>query len=122
MQSEICEPKRNVRMKQHSNSRYSKQFGWIYHTPKWEFCKDLVMTTQRHCQRCGQMGEEVHHIEPLSKDISRAYDLKNLCLCCQECHTFIHRNGLKLDFDFDVDYWIKEYRTVIDKRNTVIGM
>ena len=121
LRSEVCEAKRRKRSRSKANSRYDKQYGWIYRTNRWEFCKDIVMTTQVKCQRCGKIGEQIHHIIPLSKDISRAYDLTNLMLVCQECHSYIHRNNLVLDCNFDVEYWIKKYKAEIERRNAEIS-
>ncbi|GHU77164.1 hypothetical protein AGMMS49992_24270 [Clostridia bacterium] len=63
----------------------------VYKTKRWQGCRAAYYATQHGiCERCGEPGEIVHHIEELTPDnISNAsivYGFDNLQLLCWSCH------------------------------------
>lgn len=121
-----CKAKIKARNNQHKDSRYEKKYKPIYNSSQWDICKDIVYKKQKYCMRCKSLrgievyGEEVHHIVPLSVDVRKAYQLSNLICLCQKCHNHIHYNTkLKIDFNYDVDYWYKIFVTEYNKGLTV---
>ncbi|MDD3085391.1 MAG: HNH endonuclease signature motif containing protein, partial [Candidatus ainarchaeum sp.] len=74
----------------------------------WQLARTIkINATQGKCERCGGVGEEVHHqirltISNLS-DTSISLDQKNLELLCKECHNEEHGRFKRKEVMFDKD-------------------
>ena len=79
----------------------------FYKSPAWLAARELkIMSVNGLCERCGQIGIEVHHKERLSvenvRDTSISLNQDNLELLCRECHNKEHdRFNSKIRFDVD---------------------
>lgn len=79
----------------------------FYKSPTWLAARELkIMSVNGLCERCGQIGIEVHHKERLS--VNNVYDSvislnqDNLELLCRDCHNREHgRFSSKVRFDKD---------------------
>jgi 5-methylcytosine-specific restriction endonuclease McrA len=64
------------------------------------------MSVNGLCERCGQIGIEVHHIEKLTinniNDSSVSLNQDNLELLCRDCHNKEHKRFSK-EVRFDED-------------------
>ena len=72
----------------------------FYKSPAWLAARELkIMSVNGLCERCGQIGIEVHHRERLTIDnvIDTLISLnqKNLELLCRECHNKEHKRFSK---------------------------
>ena len=56
------------------------------------------------CQRCGQYGNHLHHIEQAPMGGRRDHSISNIITLCQDCHIWVHsgaegkewaRNGVR---------------------------
>jgi len=62
-----------------------------YRGVDWKEQRIMALERDKHiCQRCGEKGEEVHHITPYS--VSKDNSLDNLLTLCKRCH-LIHERG-----------------------------
>ena len=79
---------------------------WDGYPPDWETRKAGVLREAGYkCEMCGKSGVPlmVHHIKPLTKGGSNAFD--NLQALCEQCHTQAHGGrDLKQNFDTTPDY------------------
>jgi 5-methylcytosine-specific restriction endonuclease McrA len=82
----------------------------LYNSNLWKKITQTVRKERGHlCERCGMLGEIVHHIEPLTEenmhDYKIAYGLDNLMLVCRKCHKEIHDEleGKPKRIEFDSD-------------------
>ncbi len=83
----------------------------FYKTKRWQKCRNAYFNSQHGiCEVCGEPGEIVHHIEPLTEDnindpeIALGWD--NLQLCCWSCHEKTKtKDGIPIreDISFDDD-------------------
>jgi len=80
----------------------------FYKSPAWLAARELkIMYVNGLCERCGQVGIEVHHKERLSIDninessVSLAQD--NLELLCRDCHNDEHGRFIRKNKLFDED-------------------
>lgn len=71
---------------------FAKKF---YNSKEWKKCRDSFKESKYHiCERCGEPGEEVHHIIYLTPEnindpmITLSWD--NLELLCMSCHSKEH--------------------------------
>lgn len=68
----------------------------FYTSPKWRRVRQAILRRDKFiCQRCKRFGRvraatEVHHIEYLEDNPSRAYDPTNLVSLCHACHNHFH--------------------------------
>jgi len=68
----------------------------FYDSAKWKHTRLRAMRRDGYrCQLCKRYGRltpatEVHHIEHLEDNPSRAYDLSNLISLCHQCHNKQH--------------------------------
>lgn len=77
---------------------FSRKF---YNSKEWKQCRDgyIDSTIDRLCERCGEPGDEVHHIIYLAPGnindpyITLSWD--NLELLCQSCHSIQHNRKYK---------------------------
>ncbi|GHU67020.1 hypothetical protein FACS1894184_06140 [Clostridia bacterium] len=63
----------------------------VYKSKQWQGCRAAYFATQHGiCERCGEPGEIVHHLEELTPDNSNnlgtVYGWDNLQLLCWGCH------------------------------------
>ena len=79
----------------------------FYKSPAWLAARELkIVSVKSLCERCGQIGIEVHHKERLTidnvNDSSISLNQDNLELLCRECHNKEHeRFSNKVRFDKD---------------------
>lgn len=82
----------------------------FYKSNAWLAARELkIMTVNGLCERCGQIGIEVHHIDKLTvdnvSDLSISLNQCNLELLCRECHNKEHnRFGCHNRFDENGNY------------------
>ena len=79
----------------------------FYKSDSWRAARELkIMSVNGLCERCGQIGIEVHHKERLTvdnvNDLSISINQDNLELLCRECHNQVHRRFSK-EVRFDKD-------------------
>jgi len=72
----------------------------FYKSPAWLAAREIkIMSVNGLCERCGQIGIEVHHKERLTIE---NVNEENLELLCRECHNKEHdRFNNKIRFDVD---------------------
>lgn len=63
----------------------------------------------RHCEACGKMPVEVHHVIPVSLDPSKAADPDNLMSLCDDCHLVHGHSG-------DYRWYVANVREVLMMR------
>ena len=79
----------------------------FYKSNAWLAARELkIMAVNSLCERCGQIGIEVHHIDKLTIDnvneASVSLNQDNLELLCRDCHNQEHeRFSNKMRFDKD---------------------
>ena len=77
----------------------------FYKSNAWLAARELkIMSVNGLCERCGQVGIEVHHKDRLSidnvNDTSISFNQDNLELLCRDCHNKEHeRFSNKIRFD-----------------------
>ncbi len=79
----------------------------FYKSPAWLAARELkIVSVNSLCERCGQIGIEVHHKERLSfdnvYDSSVSLNQDNLELLCRDCHNKEHKRFSK-EVRFDKD-------------------
>jgi len=80
----------------------------FYKSPVWLAARELkIMSVKGLCERCGQIGIEVHHKDRLSienvRDTSVSLNQDNLELLCRDCHNNEHNRFQRKKIMFDVD-------------------
>ncbi len=81
----------------------------FYRSSKWKVARAIKITTANGiCEKCGNVGTEVHHIIHLTKDNIHDPNITlnqdNLMLLCKECHNKEHgRFEGRRDYEFDED-------------------
>ena len=79
----------------------------FYKSPAWLAVRELkIMSVNGLCERCGQVGIEVHHKERLNvenvNESSISLNQDNMELLCRECHNHEHKRFSKvIKFDSD---------------------
>jgi 5-methylcytosine-specific restriction endonuclease McrA len=79
----------------------------FYKSPAWLAARELkIMSVNGLCERCGQVGIEVHHKERLNvenvNESSISLNQDNMELLCRECHNHEHERFSKvIKFDSD---------------------
>lgn len=86
----------------------------FYRSAAWQQARLIKITSAKgRCEKCGGVGEEVHHIIPLTalnvNDPNIKLNQKNLILLCRECHNKEHERFSKNKQKFDGDGQIKPY-------------
>ena len=82
----------------------------FYRSNEWKLARALkIAATDGLCEKCGKVGEEVHHIKHLTQDnVSDpevSINQENLILLCKDCHNEIHgRFSKATKFDKDGNY------------------
>lgn len=77
----------------------------FYKSAAWHRARELALMRDRFlCVKCGNLAEEVHHIEPLTplniNDPAVTLRQENLMSLCHECHTRMH-GGNQTECVFD---------------------
>lgn len=67
----------------------------FYRSNDWKLARALkIAATDGLCEKCGKVGEEVHHIVHLTPDNVTdpeiALNQDNLILLCKDCHNKVH--------------------------------
>ena len=77
-----------------------KELHRFYKSKEWLLARTIkINATQGKCERCGAIGEEVHHKERLTvenvNDTSISLNQDNLELLCRDCHNREHKRFSK---------------------------
>lgn len=72
-----------------------KQLHEFYKSEAWHTIREIkIRETNDRCERCGGIGQEVHHKERLTVDnvfdVEVSLSLDNLELLCRNCHNKEH--------------------------------
>jgi len=72
----------------------------FYKSPAWLAARELkIMSVNGLCERCGQVGIEVHHRQRVTvdtvEDTSVSLNPENLELLCKDCHNKEHKRFSK---------------------------
>jgi len=72
----------------------------FYKSPAWLAARELkIMSVNGLCERCGQVGIEVHHRQRVTvdtvEDTSISLNPENLELLCKDCHNKEHKRFSK---------------------------
>lgn len=94
----------------------------FYNSKLWRDTSKFIKIQRRGlCEKCGRVGQEVHHINHLTpfnlNDIDITINPDNLMLLCKGCHNEIHgRNKVREGLEFD------ENGNLIEKENHKINI
>ena len=88
--------------------RKPKSLHNFYKSLAWQIARTVkIEATQGKCERCGGIGEEVHHKIPLTidnvDDALISLNQENLEHLCRECHNNEHGRFQKKHNPFDKD-------------------
>lgn len=88
--------------------RKPKELHNFYKSKQWFIARTVkTQNASGRCERCGKIGEEVHHKIPLTVDnVSDALislNQENLELLCRDCHNKEHDRFQKNRSKFDKD-------------------
>ena len=77
----------------------------FYKSDTWKLAREIkIRQANGRCERCGAIGEEVHHIIRLNSDnvmdASISINPENLVLLCKDCHNKEHQRFSK-EMSFD---------------------
>ena len=83
-----------------------KELHRFYKSKAWFVARNIkTNATKGKCERCGAIGEEVHHKIRLTvenvNDSNISLNQDNLELLCKDCHNHEHRRFKKKDVMFD---------------------
>lgn len=78
----------------------AKELHRFYKSAAWKVARTIKINEANGlCERCGSIGEEVHHKIRLRvenvKDVSVSLAAKNLELLCKKCHNKEHKRFTK---------------------------
>jgi len=78
----------------------------FYRSQVWQQVRlQKITEANGRCEKCGGVGEEVHHLTPLTafnvNDPNVALNQKNLILLCRDCHNKEHERFAKKGQKFD---------------------
>ncbi len=87
--------------------RKPKEIHRFYKSVAWQVAREIkIRDANGKCERCGTLGEEVHHIKRLTvlnvMDPNISLNQENLELLCKKCHNKEHRRFSKAQ-QFDED-------------------
>lgn len=69
---------------QRIRNRISDKF---YHSKEWKNLSKMVLARAGYkCEICGRLAVEVHHINPISTNWDKRFDIDNLTALCTSCH------------------------------------
>jgi 5-methylcytosine-specific restriction endonuclease McrA len=85
-----------------------KELHRFYKSKAWQLARTIkINATQGKCERCGGVGEEVHHQIRLTvlnvHESNVSLNQDNLELLCKECHNKEHGRFKKKENIFDKD-------------------
>lgn len=121
------EPFERNKKKFHRKRTYKKKqksagnkvaYDEVYNTDKWKKLRVLKLMKNPLCEMCEKEGIvkpalDVHHIVPILKDMTKAFDEDNLMSLCRKHHIQIH-DDMRRKFKFkDEDNEISENDTTI---------
>ena len=80
--------------------RKPKELHRFYKSAQWQVAREIkIREANVKCERCGVLGEEVHHKVRLTvqnyKDASIGLNQENLELLCRKCHNEEHKRFRK---------------------------
>ena len=83
-----------------------KEINKFYRSEVWRQTRLLkISNANGRCEKCGGVGEEVHHIIPINEhNINNpeiTLNLNNLILLCKDCHNKEHGRFKISDIKFD---------------------
>ncbi len=94
--------KSRLDMQKQRESNYNKKrdpkYKTFYNSTPWKLLKEKkLQDTNYKCEHCGELAEEVHHIEPIQTESGwlRRLDYSNLESLCIECHNYRHNRFQK---------------------------
>lgn len=84
-----------------------KELHRFYKSDSWQVAREIkIRVANGKCERCGALGEEVHHIKKLTVhnvvDPMISLNQENLELLCKDCHNKEHNRFTK-EKEFDSD-------------------
>lgn len=84
-----------------------KELHRFYKSVQWQVARKIkISEANGKCERCGSLGDEVHHKTRLTVqnyvDTSISLNQKNLELLCRKCHNEEHKRFSK-EKEFDDD-------------------
>jgi len=87
--------------------RKPKELHRFYKSVAWQVAREIkIREANGKCERCGRLGEEVHHIKRLTvhnvMDPNISLNQENLELLCKKCHNTEHKRFSKSQH-FDED-------------------
>ncbi len=87
--------------------RKPKELHRFYKSVAWQVAREIkIRDANGKCERCGALGEEVHHIKRLTvlnvMDTNISLNQENLELLCKKCHNEEHKRFSKSQ-QFDKD-------------------
>ncbi len=73
-----------------------KELHRFYKSKEWQLARTIkINDANGKCERCGALGEEVHHKKRLTinnvRDVSVSISQDNLELLCKNCHNKEHK-------------------------------
>lgn len=85
--------------------RKPKELHRFYKSIPWQVAREIkIRDANGKCERCGALGEEVHHKTRLTvlnyMDTSISLNQENLELLCRKCHNVEHKRFSK-EKEFD---------------------
>lgn len=83
-----------------------KAINRFYRSAEWQIARaQKIAEAHGLCEKCGKVGEEVHHIIPLTPENINNPEItlgkKNLILLCKDCHNEEHGRFKKGRAQFD---------------------
>ena len=104
---------------------YAKKF---YASKAWKACRASYILQQHGiCERCGRVGEEVHHIKPITPqnitDPNITLNHDNLMLLCKDCHFQIHEKRKKAGKpvrESELRYMFDENGNIVPKGRVIV--
>ena len=91
-----------------------KAINRFYRSAAWLLAREQkIAACNGRCEKCGAIGEEVHHIIHLTpenvNDPAVSLNQQNLILLCKDCHNKEHERFKKAEAQFDSDGNLKPY-------------
>ena len=76
--------------------RKAKEIHRFYKSVAWQVAREIkIREVNGKCERCGALGEEVHHKKRLTvlnvKDTEISLNQENLEFLCKKCHNKEHK-------------------------------
>ena len=91
-----------------------KAINRFYRSAEWQIARaEKIASVNGRCEKCGGIGEEVHHIIELTPENITNPEItlgkSNLILLCKDCHNVQHQRFKKKEPQFDSDGNLKPY-------------